>query len=172
MRRFNRSIEVQAPPDRVFSYLADPAVFQEWSGLDHYNQVDVRTDDHTAFAGLSLEFEWRRKRPGITARMLAHVTLKEVKPNEFLAFEVKSFVKTRGLISPSVSADSDVSTEITLEPVDGITRITLAQETIRMAVSAWLRIYLVLMSPILRMMMSWGTDRTLRRIKARVEQLN
>jgi uncharacterized protein YndB with AHSA1/START domain len=101
-------IDIDRPPDEVFSYLSDPARFAEWQG----DVVDVRLEGDRPF-GLGARFATTRRIGGVERTMTQEVT--ELRPPGSWAV-----AGVDGPIRPSA--------KVTVEPLDGgrRSRVTFA----------------------------------------------
>jgi len=83
MPRINNSTEINAPVDKVFAYVADPANSPEW-------MVSLSEVTDVTGSGVGQHFHWKYRMAGIPLH--GQTTITEHVPNERFAYESKGGV--------------------------------------------------------------------------------
>lgn len=140
--RYEQSIVVNAPADKVFAYVSDMSKLAEWGGFGNV----VRPTSQGA-VGVGSTYECDGKQFG---RHTDQVTITELVPN-------KRFVsETKGDTGHSRNT-------FELEERDGATKVTKVLEFIKPAITTRLA------APMLKKMAPGNLAKDLERIKARIE---
>ena len=133
MMWISAQVVIDAPPDKVFSYLTDFDRHHEWLGIGVPPEIEKTSEGPvgvgTTFKSMEVAvWPWRYK---------ADIVVTEYAPNERLAFD---------WLAPGGACQSH-SIHLEPEPVSGGTRVTVERELVRS--KGWGRLLMPLFLPVM-----------------------